>query len=740
MDSRTHPSLRPSGASGASTSAQETQPRTSRSPDARAPDAAAEPTTIAFVKGTKRKRLSKACDACHKSKRRCDGTAPCSNCYFASKKCTYTDSSGRPVPAPRNANANPDRPEIPTNDAVPRGGGDPSPPMPHAIANAPERPVVIKKRNRNDRSEQSPVSNSASSAQHSPTSEQIPTTQSKLLDPDTTHELVNLFFAHCNPHRLIFHKPSFSAALSRNRLPEYLVLVVCAVAAPLSKSISARASHARVAGVPFYEEAVSLMFDNAGRLLSEPSLATAQALCLMEMHEVAASHSWTKHYKYFDLALRVLEESLEIHIPDERWRRTASPPAPDALDTYIARECARRCFWLIQCMGWINAIYTYRPMRPRSVEMMTTVRLPIDETTFELAANWSSATSEYLHVAAPRTRYASQFGHVCRILSIYTDVQAAVASNAGPARDIALRNCRRSLESWLESLPAHLRFTAENMEKQEAMFETSSNTGAWCYCFMHSLYPCCYLALAEGEGRLGEPIPWVRAQLGTIFQATGTRAKNTILSACVLWSYSKYHPDDPQLHVWDRDFDRVWGFRVTVVANQWRQAQALERAQAAAHHSPTNGSPQQRETAGTQGHATNHPAGIRQPGNSGAAFHGDVTVPAAGVDHRFDGAAVKSVSQHQRPMFAPDAEVVQAPLLRAQPERVAQLPSLKASGLLDSWRPPSEAFANSLSISQPDERRAVATLLNAPSQPSRNGMPATNYNTAAGLDWLGDKP
>lgn len=41
------------------------------------------------------------------------------------------------------------------------------------------------------------------------------------------------------------------------------------------------------------------MFDASGRLLSEPSLATAQALCLLEMHEVAASHSWTKHYRYF---------------------------------------------------------------------------------------------------------------------------------------------------------------------------------------------------------------------------------------------------------------------------------------------------------------------------------------------------------------------------------------------------------------------------------------------------------
>lgn len=52
-------------------------------------------------------------------------------------------------------------------------------------------------------------------------------------------------------------------------------------------------------------------------------------------------------------------------------------------------------------------------------------------------------------------------------------------------------------QAWLESLPAHLQFTEENLETQVAMFETSSNSGAWCYCFMHAMYPCCYLAILE---------------------------------------------------------------------------------------------------------------------------------------------------------------------------------------------------------------------------------------------------
>ena len=42
------------------------------------------------------------------------------------------------------------------------------------------------------------------------------------------------------------------------------------------------------------------------------------------------------------------------------------------------------------------------------------------------------------------------------------------------------------------------------------------------------------------------------------------------------------------------------------------------------------------------------------------------------------------------------------------------LPSLKASGLLDSWRPPSEAFASSLSLgsqSQPPHAAAAARMI-----------------------------
>ena len=91
-----------------------------------------------------------------------------------------------------------------------------------------------------------------------------------------------------------------------------------------------------------------------------------------------------------ELALQVLEGSLEVHRSDN-----AAPPSPtdsDALMEFIDRECTRRCFWLIQIMAWISNIYTRKPIRPRMAELADLVRLPIDETTFELAVLSSSAS------------------------------------------------------------------------------------------------------------------------------------------------------------------------------------------------------------------------------------------------------------------------------------------------------------------------------------------------------------
>jgi Fungal specific transcription factor domain len=96
--------------------------------------------------------------------------------------------------------------------------------------------------------------------------------------------------------------PSFTAALSRNCLPPFLILAVCAVAAPFSKSSQVKTSPPRMAGMRFYQDAVNIMFDTAGRLVCEPDLETIQALCLLECHEINAQYSWAKSLKHLGIS------------------------------------------------------------------------------------------------------------------------------------------------------------------------------------------------------------------------------------------------------------------------------------------------------------------------------------------------------------------------------------------------------------------------------------------------------
>ncbi|EMD39062.1 hypothetical protein CERSUDRAFT_112754 [Gelatoporia subvermispora B] len=703
-------------------------------------DARARPHPLHMVSldpgGTKRKRLSKACDACHKSKRRCDGTAPCSNCYFASKNCTYTDSNGRPVPAPRNANH--ERPALP---GTPSPTTDHAPPLPdiplrdprHEIAQQRELPP---KRSRAAAAPRVPPPLPAPIVHGAPVlSPTGSPNRPNNLEPELMHELINLFFAHCNPQRLILHKPSFSAALSHDRVPNYLILAICAVAAPLSKNLQTSEPHPRRAGVPFFDDAVKIMFDQGGRLLSAPCLATAQALCLLEMHEVAASHSWTKHYRYFDLALQVLEESLEVNQLDSVV--VARTHGSDT-NILIERECTRRCFWLVQLMSWINGIYTYKPLRPRSVELMRQVPLPVDETSFELTVHSLATRPEFLHEAAPRTRYASQFGHLCRILSIYRELQTSLALEDLHMRAVGMQEGRKALDEWVASLSGQLVFSEDNLEKQLAMFETSSNSGAWCFCFMHVLHPCAYLSVLEGEAKLPEhPPQWVRDQLNQVFSGTGTRAKNTILSACCIWSYSKYYPQDKLIQVWDNDFEKVWGFRVAVVADQWRACQEAARKQSASVQASPESAPLRTYAAAAASSLASTPTAVSPtPGRSPSDTHFRRGALADGPRQ----------SPPRAPYRAPEHPLL---LQQQQTPRDAahSLPSLKASGLLDSWKPPSEAFANTLSISPPgpaaaaaaEERRAsVAALLHPHAQPMRGAGVAASV--PVGMNWLANGP
>jgi hypothetical protein len=105
---------------------------------------------------------------------------------------------------------------------------------------------------------------------------------------------------------MVIHEPSFHHALAHGLVPSYLLLAVCAVAAPLSQRSSFKEGGSRFSGEVFFQEAMSLMFDKDQNLVCEKTLATAQALCLMQLHDRMAKSSWRGRYHGSEIAILVL--------------------------------------------------------------------------------------------------------------------------------------------------------------------------------------------------------------------------------------------------------------------------------------------------------------------------------------------------------------------------------------------------------------------------------------------------
>ncbi|PPQ68586.1 hypothetical protein CVT25_005429 [Psilocybe cyanescens] len=505
----------------------------------------------AFLKGPKRKRLAKACDACHKSKRRCDGTAPCSNCYYASKQCTYTDASGRPVPAPRPFKADRQDPQPSSSTSDSRSYQHPQfsssssnqhrfypNPPPHSVPyqsdiNDDEH-KHSRKRFRNERGD--PMS-AEDLIIEGPISNTVPVDHPDIeLDPALKRELTNLFFAHCHPARAIIHKPTFSTSLSLNRVPSHLLLAVCALAAPLSKQPTIRTTPSRFAGKPFANEAISKMFDAQGRLIVLKDLATAQALCILQMHEILTNERntlWDSRFHEVDIALQIVE-GLGVHSPEHP--KLTPVPSPEYVEASIEHESTRRIFWLIHVLDLLASIFFKKPTTFADGELR--LRLPVDETNFELGAY--STLPEYLYLPAVRTQYSSEFGHLIRILSIYAKIECALDEGNDPA------TAANSVGALMEA-----------EQKLEARQRTQ-------------------------RGPKTEP-SWALEKIELILQMLGDRAKNSILSAyrvflflsvlvgSALWSLIKYcKRDDSAVRKWATEYEEAVGTKIFELVQDWR--------------------------------------------------------------------------------------------------------------------------------------------------------------------------
>ncbi|KAH9479564.1 hypothetical protein JR316_0008159 [Psilocybe cubensis] len=461
----------------------------------------------AFMKGPKRKRLA---------------------------KCAYTDASGRPVPAPRlfKPEGQDPQPSSSTSDSRLYQQSQfasssssqlrfyPNPPLhslPYQSGVDEEDSKLSRKRFRNERGDPMPADDLVIEG---PISHIVSVDHPDIeLDPALKRELTNLFFAHCHPARAIIHKPTFSTALSLNRVPSHLLLAVCALAAPLSKQPTIRTSPSRFAGRPFANEALSKMFDAQGRLIVQRDLAAAQALCILQLHEILTNERNTLwDSRFHDLALQIVE-GLGVHSPEHP--KLTPVPSPEYVEASIEHESTRRIFWLIHVLDLLASIFFKKPTTFADGELR--LRLPVDETNFELGAY--STLPEYLYLPAVRTQYASEFGHLIRILSIYAKIECALDEGNDPATaansDAALKEAQLKMEA-----------------RQRTM-----------------------------RGPKTEP-SWALQKIELILKMLGDRAKNM---GSALWSLIKYcKRDDAIVRKWAAEYEEEVGTKIFELVQDWR--------------------------------------------------------------------------------------------------------------------------------------------------------------------------
>ncbi|KAF8273073.1 hypothetical protein EI94DRAFT_1716607 [Lactarius quietus] len=719
-----------------SSSTQPTMPlRTSDEPD---------PFKISFLKGPKRKRLAKACDACHKSKRRCDGTAPCSNCYFAAKDCTYTDSSGRPVPAPlasktdkplragpshsrrrcqKDSHLEPPASASTNSPSSPRGEPLTSPRTP---SDTRDEYAETSKRPRMGSISAFPTPESHGPVPLPPRS----TMAASRFEVPVVRELVNLFFAHCHPHRLLIHQPTFMADVSQGRVPSYLLYSLCALATPFSKRPAVRTDNPRTDGQAYSKAAEEQMFDAHGRLRVDRNLMTAQALCLLESHQSLLSWPWPSPSTHHQLALSILKEDLRVQ--DEHPSGLTPAPSSSFVLDAIGRECSRRAFWYIKLMHLTAFAYYEIPTPPIALDLKS-MRLPVDEASFEFCAH--NSQSEYLHLPAPRTQYASEYGHLLRIASVHARLEkllnTADVRGTQNVSQAVVEEAEKDILAWESSLADHVRFSEEGTALHLAMFETSSNAGAWCYFMMHTVYAWCVVTLSEakayGSGNVTNGnFDWARDRLVLIGTKLGSRVKNSVLLVAILSALKRFGKSDhPQVVAWTREYTEACGMELPTKLISGRPmpiAEALASTKHTLRPTPPLPLPPSLDRLEDRSDA------------SGASS---------------SGTYFSTLRNSYNKLRITNPEPSRSPVSGSAPS----LPSLKSCGLLESWthlpQTLSQQLPDAAGMSEPPTSPTppwiVLRMAASASKDSTVGPTETNASTSSrgtkstmpvGLDWL----
>lgn len=190
--------------------------------------------------------------------------------------------------------------------------------------------------------------------------------------------------------------------------------------------------------------------------------------------------------------------------------------------------------------------------------------------------------------------------------------------------------------------------------------------------------------------------------------------------------------------MWDREFEKLWGFKVVIVAQQWRQSQAQAKEDKA--RTQQHQHQQQRQHQHQQQVQYRETASSKSSSNSPTSSHSSPTaikLQAQPYEDRRDS--------NPRALLRTNVSMSDLDARGGFAASRTSLPSLEQAGLLDSLNmkaPPFEGFATSLSLGSQNQ-----SLHDSP--PTTNGgaaargQPNTSPGSVVGslppsMNWLVD--
>ncbi|EPQ28593.1 uncharacterized protein PFL1_03896 [Pseudozyma flocculosa PF-1] len=565
----------------------------------------ADGTTVYAATGRKRKRLQKACVACHKAKRRCDGGLPCSNCDFSGRTCCYSDANGKMVlPTARagpNANGNANSPLSGSSSIAPSAA--PRPPHPSeslgaCMISAPPSHVHAESRPHPAAALRSPYASNVvhdteaasstmprgssqahaqaqapppSAAPASKSSSESPkmalshfgslsaASASSLPDvpPERRRELISIFFAQLHPFSSVIDEISFLRDLSTSEVSPALLFSMYALAARFQQDVEEQ--HRFAAGETYARAARAMLTEedaNGCSALEQPSLENATALCLLAAHE-AGMGRLQRALSYSSASVRMVI-ALRFHegaIPEARHMTYSR----DSFSGNVRRNSCQR----LVCVAWALDI-----LIASLVGQAPSVRADeIDA----CIANFRASNSD--DVTKAFFSLTQIFAVFVRALDHARATRSAAAENAKGASDAA-RQCEESLHAWAEQLGPDERFDEANLNSTaKALAEIDSSPSAakaGCWAMMHmvaeSLMFVLHSAAPVDEDQSRKTAAY--SNLLLILDAFGAAGRQGLFALPALLICTEY-PTRPKLSVsrWWNQARECWGLGEVQIAD-----------------------------------------------------------------------------------------------------------------------------------------------------------------------------